>query len=105
MRYALTVCLLIIAMASVGVCVHGGEVRAADMGAPIAFVNVTVVSMESEQVLEGQTVIVRDGLIATIGTVAETEVPDDAVQIDGQGIEPGGRQSLFTQSDWQPWDP
>ena len=50
-----------------------------------AFVNVTVIPMDRDRTIAGQTVIVRDGKIATIGPAASTAVPNDALRIDGQG--------------------
>ena len=50
-----------------------------------AFVNVTVIPMDRQRTVERQTVIVRDGRIATIGPTASTTVPDDALRIDGTG--------------------
>jgi imidazolonepropionase-like amidohydrolase len=51
--------------------------------ASTAFVNVNVIPMTSENVVESQTVVVTDGVIASIGDVAETVVPDDAFIVDG----------------------
>ncbi len=54
--------------------------------APItAFVNVNVVPMDRERVIENQTVIVRDGRIAEIGSAGKIKVPDGATRIDGTG--------------------
>jgi imidazolonepropionase-like amidohydrolase len=50
-----------------------------------AFIGVNLVPMDSERVLENQTVIVRDGRIAEIGAANKIKVPKDAVQIDGRG--------------------
>jgi imidazolonepropionase-like amidohydrolase len=50
-----------------------------------AFVNVNVVSMDSERVLSGQTVIVRDGRIVEIGAAAQVKIPEGTMRIDGQG--------------------
>ena len=50
-----------------------------------AFVNVHVVPMDSERVLENQTVIVRDGRIVEVGAASSVEVPEGAVEIDGEG--------------------
>ncbi|HXQ71913.1 MAG TPA: amidohydrolase family protein [Pyrinomonadaceae bacterium] len=56
-------------------------------GAPqtIAFVNVNVVPFDRERIVEGQTVIVRDGRIAEIGPANKTKVPAGAREIDGRG--------------------
>ena len=51
----------------------------------IAFVNVNVVPMDRERIIEGQTVIVRDGRIALIGPASKTQVPAGALSIDGRG--------------------
>ena len=50
-----------------------------------AFININVVPMDKEQVLERQTVIIRDGRISEIGSAATTKVPKDAMRIDGRG--------------------
>jgi len=51
----------------------------------VAFVNVSVLPMDRERILTGQTVIVRDGRIAEIGPAASVRVPADAQRIDGSG--------------------
>jgi imidazolonepropionase-like amidohydrolase len=51
----------------------------------VVFTNVSVVPMDREHVLESQTVIVRDGKIASIGSAANAKVPDGAQRIDGAG--------------------
>lgn len=51
----------------------------------LAFVNVNVVPMDSERVVQNQTVIVRDGRIAAIGAAKRVRVPQGAVKIDGRG--------------------
>ena len=50
-----------------------------------AFVHVNVIPMDVERVLLDQTVIVRDGVIETIGSSADGEVPPGALVIDGTG--------------------
>ena len=53
---------------------------------PVAvFLNVNVIPMDSERILENQTVIVRDGVIEMIGNSEQVQVPDEALVIDGQG--------------------
>jgi imidazolonepropionase-like amidohydrolase len=51
----------------------------------IAFMEVNVVPMNKEGVLNSQTVIIRDGRIAEIGSAAKVRVPKEAVKIDGRG--------------------
>ena len=51
----------------------------------IAITNVSVIPMDTERVLEHQTVIIRDGLIAEVGAAADVRVPDGALNIDGRG--------------------
>ena len=53
--------------------------------APIAITNVHVHSMVNDQRIDDQTVIVRDGRIASIEPAAAAVIPDDATIIDGQG--------------------
>jgi imidazolonepropionase-like amidohydrolase len=50
-----------------------------------AFVNVTVVPMDSERTVAGQTVIVRDGRIAQVGPSASVRAPAGARVVDGRG--------------------
>jgi imidazolonepropionase-like amidohydrolase len=50
-----------------------------------AFVDVNVIPMDSERVLDHQTVVVHDGVISAIGPVSTTDIPDDARVIDGSG--------------------
>lgn len=51
--------------------------------ASTAFVNVNIIPMTSETVIESQTVVVTDGIIDSIGDVADTAVPADATIVDG----------------------
>lgn len=56
-----------------------------DIDPLVAFVNVNVIPMDSERVLGGQTVIVRDREIEMIGNTEQVLVSNEAVVIDGQG--------------------
>jgi hypothetical protein len=47
--------------------------------------NVTVIPMDSERLLEGQTVVIKDGRIVDIGTSGDIEIPADAHIVDGEG--------------------
>jgi imidazolonepropionase-like amidohydrolase len=49
----------------------------------VAFTNVNVIPMDRERVLENQTVLVKNGVIAEIGK--NVKIPKDAVKIDGSG--------------------
>ena len=51
----------------------------------IAFVDVTLVPMDSERIVPHQTVIVRDGRIAAIGATETLSLPAGALRIDGRG--------------------
>jgi imidazolonepropionase-like amidohydrolase len=64
------------------------EVQAPTDGAArtfIAFVGVNVVPMDSERIVENQTVLVENGHIAAVGPAGEVEVPEGATRIDGAG--------------------
>jgi hypothetical protein len=50
-----------------------------------AFLNVNVVPMDSERIISNQTVIVREGKIAEMGSADEIDVPRSAFKIDGTG--------------------
>jgi imidazolonepropionase-like amidohydrolase len=52
---------------------------------PVAFVDVNVVPMDRDRLLTGQTVVVKDGLIAEMGPANDTPVPPGALRIDGRG--------------------
>ncbi len=51
----------------------------------LAFVDVTVVPMDRERLLPGQTVIVRGPTIAEMGPSASVRVPAGALRVDGRG--------------------
>ena len=53
--------------------------------AAVAFVDVNVIPMDRERVLEGQTVIVRDGRIASVEPSARARIPSGALRVDGRG--------------------
>jgi imidazolonepropionase-like amidohydrolase len=52
---------------------------------PVAFVDVTVVPMDKEQVLPHQTVVVEGGRITQVGSSASVRVPNGALKINGKG--------------------
>jgi imidazolonepropionase-like amidohydrolase len=54
-------------------------------GAVTVFRNVSVVPMDGERVLRAQNVVVRDGVIASIGDAASAAVPAGATVVDASG--------------------
>ena len=52
---------------------------------PVALVGVRVVTMTSTAVLEDQTIVVRNGAIASMGPSSSAQLPADAVVIHGNG--------------------
>ena len=52
---------------------------------PVVFLDVNIVPMDSERILEHQTVIIRNRKIERIGSFQEIEIPEDAIKIDGKG--------------------
>jgi imidazolonepropionase-like amidohydrolase len=53
--------------------------------ATTAFVNVTVIPMDRERVLEGQTVVVRGDTVVSMAPSSQVPPPSGAVVIDGRG--------------------
>jgi imidazolonepropionase-like amidohydrolase len=58
---------------------------AASQQGAVAFVNVSVVPMDRERVVPGQTVVVQGGRITALGPAAQVRVPEGATRIDGAG--------------------
>jgi len=54
-------------------------------GQTVIFENVNVIPMDRERVIEGQTVVVRDGRIAQIAPAASVNAPAGAARVDGAG--------------------
>ncbi|MCH8146929.1 MAG: hypothetical protein IH987_02915 [Planctomycetes bacterium] len=52
---------------------------------PVAFVNVSVVPMDSERIIANQTVLIQNGRILAIGPADAMPIPEAAVRIDGTG--------------------
>jgi hypothetical protein len=49
-----------------------------------AFINVSVLPLDKEILLSNQTVIIKNGRIAAIGPAEKSQIPKDAIRIDGQ---------------------
>ena len=62
-----------------------GHTAGSSAGPVTAFVNVSVIPMDREQVLPNQTVVVQGEEIAQIGPAGQVSVPAGAVRIDGRG--------------------
>lgn len=52
---------------------------------PVAFENVTVIPMDTERRVAGQTVVVQNGRITAMGPAGQVQVPAGATRVDGQG--------------------
>lgn len=53
--------------------------------APVVFENVTLVPMDTERHVKGQTVVVENGRITAIGPFGEVQAPAGATRVDGSG--------------------
>ncbi|HUF27060.1 MAG TPA: amidohydrolase family protein [Gemmatimonadaceae bacterium] len=74
------------AIAAPAACAQAPSLAAPPAATPVvAFVDVSVVPMDRERVVAGQTVIVRDGRIAQMGPAASVAVPAGALRVDGRG--------------------
>ncbi len=51
----------------------------------VAFVNVTVIPMDRERLIPGQTVLVQGGRISAIGPSSRVKVPAGSSTVDGRG--------------------
>jgi hypothetical protein len=52
---------------------------------PVVFTNISVIPMDTDTVLSEQTVLVKDGIIQTIGNSSEIDTPDYYFIVDGEG--------------------
>jgi Amidohydrolase family len=74
----------ILLVAAAGVVLGTGAAAQSGANSTVAFVGVNVIPMDREVVLKGQTVVVRDGKIVSLGDKG-LQVPDGAVRVDGTG--------------------
>jgi imidazolonepropionase-like amidohydrolase len=70
-------------MRSTTLAAVGSLLAGAALADTTAFVNVNVLPMSTDDIVRAQTVIVEDKTIVTVGEVAVTPVPEDAMIIDG----------------------
>jgi imidazolonepropionase-like amidohydrolase len=93
MRLCRRLLLLVLVACILSACAESPSDTAATEGAaslpgtrgPIAIENVTVVPMDRERTMPGQTVVIQAGQIATVGEAGTVEVPDGATRVDGSG--------------------
>ncbi|MCH8488249.1 MAG: amidohydrolase family protein [Candidatus Cyclonatronum sp.] len=52
-------------------------------GETLVIENAAVLSMAGDQITEGQTLLIRDGVIQWMGDAGSAEIPEDAVRIEG----------------------
>jgi len=67
------------------VSIHPVSAAAVQSGETTVFVNVNVIPIDSERVLEAQTVVVKGDRIVEIGAANDVNVPSEAQVIDGTG--------------------
>jgi imidazolonepropionase-like amidohydrolase len=67
--------------------VHKPDLARDETGKPriAAFIGVNVIPMDRERILRERTVIVKDGIITSVGPSRSATIPDDALKIDGRG--------------------
>lgn len=57
----------------------------AQVPGPVAFENVTVIPMDTERRIAGQTVVVQNGRVAAMGPAGQVRIPAGATRVDGAG--------------------
>jgi hypothetical protein len=60
----------------------------------VAFVNINVIPMDSERMLDSQTVITKDGRIIELGPSSTIEVSSEALVVDGEGEPISGEDTV-----------
>ena len=68
---------------AIGLLIGVGPVSRAQ-SASMAFVDVTVIAMDAEELLAHQTVVTRDGVIVAVGPANAVSVPMGSKTIDGR---------------------
>jgi len=78
----------IVALAACLACVSSAFApasAAAQVESALAITNVTVIPMDRERVLHGQTVLIRGGRIVAVGPARTVAIPSSAMKVDGTG--------------------
>lgn len=86
--------------AALALLLCGGHLLVAQERGTVAFVNANVLPMDSDTVLAGQTVLVRDGIIQQVGPSSRVRVPAGTTRIEAGGkyLMPGLADMHFTWS-------
>jgi hypothetical protein len=82
-RYRFVVAMLACAAGASGLL--GARQQASAVSHVVAFVGVNIVPMDTERVLDNQTLVVRDGRIVALGPASSVAVPANARVIEGSG--------------------
>lgn len=85
MRHGLILAFLVIALCPLTTWRMAKAQTSVNQNETIAFVGVSVITMNREQVLKNQTVLIRAGRIAEIGDESKIKIPREALRIDGRG--------------------
>jgi imidazolonepropionase-like amidohydrolase len=75
----------LLSVCSIAALLLATQYPAAQQAQSVAFTNVSVLPMDSDRVLNDQTVIVTKDRITAIGPASSTPVPDDATRVEGRG--------------------
>ncbi len=78
-------CLLVAAILTFGCRVESAIPHAETSNLSLVIVGATVIPMDSERVIEGQTILVEGDRIVAVGTDDEIEVPSKAIVVNGAG--------------------
>ncbi|MBT8400431.1 MAG: amidohydrolase family protein [Rhodothermia bacterium] len=78
-------CLLVVAFLTFGCRVESAIPDAVAPDGPLAIVGVTVIPMDSEALIERQTILVEGDRIVAVGADDEIDVPSNATLVDGAG--------------------
>lgn len=103
MRRSLLQSVMWAALSLVGAHVDGAMARDAPIARTTAFVHVNLIPMTKEQVIQDQTVLIKDGRIVRVGSSPQIEIPPGVLVIDGHGayLMPGlADMHMHTREDW-----
>jgi len=84
-KNSLLLCLLLFVVTTATTPGHTQTQKGSSEPRTYAFVNVTIVPMDSERLINNQTVVVRDERIVRIGPADKMQIPENATRIDGTG--------------------